>query len=38
VLQEVDSSGTVLQELDWPIGASFGYIEKRATLYGPPPK
>jgi hypothetical protein len=38
VLQEVDSSGAVLQELDWPLGASFGYIEKRATLYGPPPK
>jgi len=38
VLQEVDSSGKVLQELTWPAGASFGYIEKRATLYGPPPK
>jgi hypothetical protein len=38
VLHEVDSSGTVVQELDWPLGSSFGYIEKRPTLYGPPPK
>jgi len=37
-LREVDASGKVLQELTWPAGASFGYIEKRATLYGPPPK
>ena len=37
-LDEVDSSGNVVQELTWPLGASFGYIEKRATLYGPPPK
>lgn len=38
VLDEVNAGGTVLQELSWPLGASFGYIEKRATLYGPPPK
>ncbi|HEY8925508.1 MAG TPA: aryl-sulfate sulfotransferase, partial [Polyangia bacterium] len=38
VLDEVDANGKVLQELTWPAGASFGYIEKRATLYGPPPK
>jgi hypothetical protein len=38
VLHEVDASGTLLQELTWPLGASFGYIEKRASLYGPPPK
>lgn len=38
VLDEVDSKGNKLQELTWPLGASFGYIEKRATLYGPPPK
>jgi hypothetical protein len=37
-LHEVDSTGNVVQELTWPLGASFGYIEKRATLYGPPPK
>jgi hypothetical protein len=38
VLHEVDASGALVQELTWPLGASFGYIEKRATLYGPPPK
>ena len=38
VLQEVDASGTLLQEWTWPIGASFGYIQKRKTLYGPPPR
>jgi hypothetical protein len=38
VLHEVSSSGTLLQELSWPAGGQFGYIEKRATLYGPPPK
>ena len=37
-LHEVSSSGTVLQTWLWPGGATFGYIEKRATLYGPPPK
>jgi hypothetical protein len=38
VLHEVDASGKVLQELTWPLGAAFGYIQKRATLYGPPPR
>jgi Arylsulfotransferase (ASST) len=38
VLQEVDSGSAVLQELTWPLGASFGYVQKRATLYGPPPR
>ncbi|MBN2576485.1 MAG: aryl-sulfate sulfotransferase, partial [Deltaproteobacteria bacterium] len=38
VLHEVDKNGTLLQEWTWPSGSSFGYIEKRATLYGPPPK
>ena len=36
-LQEVDKNGTVLEEWTWP-SVSFGYIEKRASLYGPPPK
>ena len=35
-LQEVDAYGVVLQDVRWPPGASFGYIEKRPTLYGPP--
>jgi len=38
VLHEVAPDGTLLQEWTWPLGASFGYIEKRATLYGPPPR
>jgi hypothetical protein len=38
VLHEVSSSGTLLLEWKWPLGASFGYIQKRATLYGPPPR
>ncbi|HEY0871517.1 MAG TPA: arylsulfotransferase family protein, partial [Acidothermaceae bacterium] len=35
-LQEIDASGTVLQDIKWPAGTSFGYIEKRQTLYGKP--
>jgi len=37
-VHEVSSSGTLLQEMLWPSGSSFGYIEKRETLYGPPPR
>ena len=37
-LHEVSAGGAIVQQLTWPAGASFGYIEKRATLYGPPPK
>jgi hypothetical protein len=35
-LQEVDSSGAVLQQIK--TTGNFGYIEKRATLYGPSTK
>ncbi|HVT05952.1 MAG TPA: aryl-sulfate sulfotransferase [Polyangia bacterium] len=35
-LQEIDSSGNVLQDIKWPAGTSFGYIENRQTLYGKP--
>jgi hypothetical protein len=38
VLQEVNADGIMLQEWTWPRGASLGYIEKRATLYSPPPR
>jgi hypothetical protein len=38
VLHEVDASGTLLQEWTWSVGMSFGYVEKRASLYGPPPR
>ncbi|HET6280192.1 MAG TPA: arylsulfotransferase family protein [Polyangia bacterium] len=37
-LHEVAADGTLLQSLSWPLGGTFGYIEKRASLYGPPPK
>ena len=37
-LHEVTASGTRLQAWTWPSGSQFGYIEKRATLYGPPPR
>jgi hypothetical protein len=36
VLHEVDKNGTLLQEWMWPAGGAFGYLEKRASLYGPP--
>jgi Arylsulfotransferase (ASST) len=38
VIQEVDSSGTLLADWSFPLGAQFGYIEKRASLYGAPPR
>jgi hypothetical protein len=38
VLHEVDKNGTLLQEWMWPAGGAFGYLEKRASLYGPPPR
>jgi hypothetical protein len=38
VLHEVSADGTLLQSWTWPAGATFGYIEKRTTLYGPPPR
>ena len=37
-IHEVDSKGTLLQQLSWGSGASVGYITKRKTLYGPPPR
>ena len=39
VLHEVKSDMSLLQTWKWTqAGQTFGYIEKRATLYGPPPK
>jgi hypothetical protein len=38
VLHEVDKNGTLLQEWMWPAGGAFGYLEKRASLYGAPPR
>ncbi len=38
VLDEVDPSANLVEEWTWSGGAALGYIEKRATLYGPPPR
>ncbi len=35
-IQEVDASGKLLQEIK--TTTNFGYLQKRATLYGPPPR
>ena len=35
-IQEVDANGTLLQQIT--TKTNFGYLEKRATLYGPPPR
>ena len=36
VIHEVNAQGQLLQEIS--STATFGYIQKRATLYGPPPR
>jgi hypothetical protein len=38
IIREVSPAGEVLQELKWPRGSLFGYIQKRRSLYGPPPR
>ena len=38
ILYEVDSSSTIVQSIEWPIGGAVGYAMKRATLYGAPPE
>ncbi|HEX6278062.1 MAG TPA: arylsulfotransferase family protein [Polyangiaceae bacterium] len=38
VLHEVDAQGNLLQEIVWPLGGAYGYMHKRASLYGPPPR
>jgi hypothetical protein len=38
VVHEVSSTGEILQELSFPSNGQFGYIQKRKTLYGPPPR
>ena len=35
-LQEIDANGTLLQQIT--TQTNFGYIQKRTTLYGPPPR
>lgn len=36
IVDEVDAAANLVQEWRW--STSLGYIEKRATLYGPPPR
>jgi len=38
IIEEVDASANLVQEWQLSLGATLGYIEKRATLYGPPPR
>jgi hypothetical protein len=38
ILHEVDAEGNLVQEMVWPLGGAYGYIIKRPTLYGPPPR
>lgn len=36
VVHEVSADGRLVAELRWPLGGAFGYVEHRASLYGPP--
>jgi hypothetical protein len=38
IVHEVDAQGMLLQTLTWASGGQFGYIQKRKSLYGPPPR
>ncbi len=38
VWHEVDSKGTLLRKVAWPVGGATGYATWRDSLYGPPPK
>jgi hypothetical protein len=37
VVLELTPDGEIAQRLEWPAGGSIGYVQKRASLYGPPP-
>jgi hypothetical protein len=37
-VHEVNASGQLVQRMAWPTGTSIGYIQKRMSLYGPPPR
>lgn len=37
-VHEVSADGSLLQELRWTAGTEIGYVTKRKSLYGPPPK
>jgi hypothetical protein len=36
VLHQVNAAGELVQELTWPIGGAFGFVNHRPSLYGPP--
>jgi hypothetical protein len=38
VIHEVGPDGTLYQSMTWGLGGAIGYVMKRASLYGPPPK
>lgn len=38
VIHEVDANKMLLQTISWGAGGAIGYVVKRPTLYGPPPK
>lgn len=38
VVHEVDSAGNVLQKITWQLPGAIGYITKRKSLYGVPPR
>jgi len=38
VVLELDASSNVVQKLTWQLPGAIGYITKRKSLYGPPPR
>jgi hypothetical protein len=38
LVHEVSATGQLLQSISWASGGQFGYIQKRMSLYGPPPR
>jgi hypothetical protein len=38
IVHEVNAEGMLLQALTWGSSGQFGYIQKRKSLYGPPPR
>lgn len=37
VVHEVNADKQVVQTLEWQLGGAIGYVNKRQSLYGPPP-
>jgi hypothetical protein len=38
VLHEIDANSAMVQQLSWGLQGAFGYVTKRKTLYGAPPR